>query len=116
VNTEHEPLSLRLRAEFGYAYRGFDASSFTNFSNAYRDAASVPARGVSPWTTVDLQLSYQFAQDSAGMLAGVKVSFSVLNVFGVQPPFLNAQLDAGYDRENASLYERQTSLTVRKSW
>jgi iron complex outermembrane receptor protein len=114
VNTQDNPLSLRMRGELGYSLRGFSATSFLNFSNSYRDIASVPSRGVSPWTTLDLQLSYEV--QSAGPFAGLRFSLDAHNLADTPSPFLNSQLGSGYDPENGSLVGRRIAAEVRKRW
>ena len=92
-------------------------AGFINFENSYRDTISVPSRGVAPWTTVDLQLSYQTPVDAFGWLGNTQVALNVQNLFNVNPPFLNnAAVGIGYDQENADLYGRLVSFEVRKRW
>jgi iron complex outermembrane receptor protein len=117
VSTQNNPINLRARGSAAWAHRGFGAAGFINFENSYRDTLSVPSRGVSPWTTVDMQLSYQTPPDALGWLGNTQVALNVQNVFNVNPPFLNNTLvNIGYDQENADLYGRLVSFEVRKRW
>jgi hypothetical protein len=113
VNTPHNPLSFRFRSELGYSIAGFGATSFVNFAGGYRDTVSVPWRGVSPWTTLDLQLSYETPVDAESKFNGVRLSVTVLNVAGTQPPFLNSPF-GGFDQENAAITGRVIAASVRK--
>src|SRR5205823_5075421 len=63
VSTQNNPINFKARGSASWARRGLGVSTFLNFQNSYRDTLSVPNRGVSPWTTVDLQLSYETAAD-----------------------------------------------------
>ena len=117
VSTQNNPINLRARGSAGWVRRGFGAAGFINFENSYRDTVSVPSRGVSPWTTIDLQLSYQTPADALGWLGNTQVALNVQNLFNVNPPFLNnAAVGIGYDQENADLYGRLVSFEVRKRW
>ena len=92
-------------------------ATFVNFENRYRDTLSVPNRGVSAWTTVDLQLSYETTGDALGWLGHAQFVLNTQNLFDVDPPFLNNNAaGVGYDQENADLYGRMVSFEVRKRW
>ncbi len=117
VSTQNNPINLRARGSAAWERHGFAVAGFINFENSYRDTISVPSRSVSPWTTVDMQLSYQTPQDSLGWLENTQVAVNVQNVFNVNPPFLNnIAVGIGYDQENADLYGRLVSFEIRKRW
>lgn len=117
LDTQNEPINLRLRTSAGLQYRRWDGLIATNFTNGYRDIASTPARSVSAWTTVDLQLGYDFPDSPGSWSQGLRIEMNARNVFNVDPPFLNNQLTyIGYDQENANPYGRQLSLQLRKIW
>jgi len=105
-----------LRATAGWQHRGWGTLVAANFTNSYRDIASVPQRRIDAWTTVDLQLRYDFPEDSHPWLQGVRIELNARNLFNVDPPFLNNQaVDLAYDQENANPYGRVLSLQVRKT-
>lgn len=116
VNTQHNPLSVRARASFGYKFRRIDAAAFLNYAGRYRDTASVPERSVGAWTTLDAQVSYDLNTLSESLWSGLRLSASVQNLFGVHPPFLNNQVGVGYDQENAQPLGRVVSVSIRKRW
>ena len=117
LNTQNQPVNLRLRATSGWAYGGFGALVAADFLNSYRDTASVPERRIPSWTTIDLQLRYQFAARANSWLQGSRLIFNARNVFNVDPPFLNNQIvGLGYDQENATPYGRLLNLEIQKSW
>ncbi len=117
VSTQNNPINLRARGSAAWTRRGFGAAGFVNFENRYRDMLSVPNRGVSPWTTIDLQLSYQTPGDALGWLGNTQFALNVQNLFNVNPPFLNNNaVGLGYDQENADLYGRMASFEIRKRW
>jgi len=117
VSTQNNPINLRARGSAAWERRGFGVAGFVNFENSYRDTISVPSRGVSPWTTLDMQLSYQTPRDAFGWLGNTQVALNVQNLFDVRPPFLNnSAVGIGYDQENADLYGRLVSFEIRKRW
>ena len=116
LDTENEPVNLRMRGSAGWEFAGFGASIAANFTNSYWDTGSTPARHVDSWTTIDVQLRYDFS-DEWRWANGTRIELNARNVFNVDPPFLNNQiLGIGYDQENANPYGRQLSLEVRKTW
>ena len=116
LNTQNEPINLRMRGSVGWEFAGFGASIATNFTNSYQNTATTPVQHVDSWTTVDVQLRYDFA-DGFSWLNGTRIELNARNVFNVDPPFLNNQLTyIGYDQENANPYGRQLSLELRKVW
>ena len=117
VSTQTNPINLRARGSAAWTRRGFGVATFVNFENSYRDTLSVPNRGISPWTTIDLQLSYDTPGDGLGWLGNTRFSLSAQNLFNVYPPFLNnIAAGVGYDQENADLYGRIVSFEIRKRW
>jgi iron complex outermembrane receptor protein len=116
VSTQNNPINFRARGSAGWTRRSFGISTFINFENSYRDTLSAPNRGVSPWTTVDMQLSYETTGDTLGWLGHTQFALNAQNLFNVYPPFLNNPLGVGYDQENADLYGRMVSFEVRKRW
>jgi outer membrane receptor protein involved in Fe transport len=117
VSTQNNPINLRARGSAAWTRRGLGVATFVNFENSYRDTLSVPSRGVSPWTTIDLQLSYQTTADTLGWLGNIQFALNAQNLFNVNPPFLNnGAVGIGYDQENADLYGRMVSFEVRKRW
>jgi iron complex outermembrane receptor protein len=115
VNTQHNPLSTRLRGSIGHSLEGISCTLAVNYAGAYQDNGSTPAREVSSWTTVDAQLNYEFGLHTMGPLTGLRVTLSIRNLFNAGPPFLNSPLQ-GYDPENADLTGRFANVAVRKRW
>jgi iron complex outermembrane receptor protein len=117
LNTQNEPINLRFRASADWQYRGWGTLAAANFINGYRDTASIPERSVDSWTTIDLQLRYDFPDEAHYGLRGTRIELNARNVFNVAPPFLNNQVTSiGYDQENADPYGRLLSLQLTKKW
>jgi iron complex outermembrane recepter protein len=117
LDTENEPINLRIRGSAAWEFAGFAAQVAANFANSYHDIASTPPRRIDSWTTIDVQLRYDIPEDFSRWLRGTRIEFNAHNVFNVDPPFLNNQIvGIGYDQENANPYGRVLSLELRKSW
>jgi iron complex outermembrane receptor protein len=113
LNTQNNPIALRMRSLFRWHVRGFGASVSLNYTGHYRDVISQPNRGVASLTTTDLTFHYE---PRVSFLGGIRFTFSVQNVFDRGPPFLNNPLGEGYDAENADLWGRYLRFIVRKVW
>lgn len=116
LDTIGNPIDLRLRGTLALRRRGFGGAVTLNYLDSYLDTDSSPVRPIGSWTTVDLQLSYDFGKPGASLLDGTAIVLSAQNVFNRNPPFVNNPQGVGYDPENADLLGRLTSLTLRKAW
>jgi iron complex outermembrane recepter protein len=119
VDTVGYPLKLRLAAHLSWSYRYWTVLTTVNYSGAYKDSSSVPARRVDSWTTVDLNLGYRI-DGGQGWMANTQCNLGVNNLFDQAAPFVN-QYDPlsgnlGYDAANGSLLGRQVSLQIIKRW
>jgi iron complex outermembrane receptor protein len=117
LDTQNQPIDLRLRASAGWEHKGWGALVAANFTDSYHDTASAPTRRIDAWTTIDLQLRYDFPGNTGAWLHGMGIEFNARNLFNSDPPFLNNQATyIGYDQENADPYGRLLSLQLRKTW
>jgi iron complex outermembrane receptor protein len=117
LNTQSNPINLKMRGTISWQRKRFGATTGINFQNHYRDTASQPNRTVSSFTTVDAQLRYELGSYDSGWLQNTRIELNAINLFNVNPPFLNNQLvGIGYDQENADPYGRLLSLQIRKTW
>ncbi len=116
LDTQHNPIDLRLRGSLSWTHRGFGAATYVNYADSYTDTANEPDRKVGSWTTLDVHLSYDTQTRDQSPLAGMQFSLSVQNVFDAEPPFLNNSIGVAYDQENADPLGRFVSLQVRKNW
>lgn len=108
---------FRARGGASWARGGFVATGAVNYVDHLTDNGVTPAAGIASWTTVDVNLSYEFPADG-GALAGVNVALSATNLFDKNPPFAASPgaLYPGlfFDSTNASSVGRFVALTVRK--
>jgi iron complex outermembrane receptor protein len=120
LNTAFQPVDLRLRAAAAWSRQHWSAAAYVNYVDDYEDPGSFysSAGRIASWTTLDLQVGYEWQEDRAGSwLQGLQLSLSVLNLLDKDPPALNAAaFQLGYDAENASPLGRFVSLSVRKPW
>jgi len=117
LDTQNQPLSLKMRGSATWQQRRWGATLAVNFQNHYTDTASEPNRPISSYTTFDSQLRYELAPASDGYPANTRLELNAINVFNKSPPFLNnAVAQLGYDQENADPFGRLVSLQVRKAW
>src|SRR3546814_9687954 len=100
-----------MRSSATWLQGGFTGALFWNFVNSYRDTISVPNRRVDSWNTFDLSLSYRLGEAQAsGLLRGLTLGVSALNLFDSDPPFVNNCSGLiGYDPINAASSEEHTS-------
>ncbi|MGH8285648.1 MAG: TonB-dependent receptor domain-containing protein [Steroidobacteraceae bacterium] len=114
VDTEDDPLDLRLRGSVSWERGLFAASGAINHADDYRDTMSLPNRRVGSWTTLAVRLALH--PPDTGFLAGTEIALNAQNVFDEAPPFLNNPAGVGYDPANADLLGRFVSLQLRKDW
>ncbi len=118
LDTEHNPISVRLRASASLKTGSLTLATFANYQGSYTDIESNPARHVSSWTTFDATLMWELERSSdLQALKGMAVRLSVLNLLNRAPPFLNNVYEKiGYDEENGDLTGREISLTLLTRW
>jgi iron complex outermembrane receptor protein len=120
LDTPYEPVSWRARAGLSWSRSGWNGSMFLNYTGAYRDNRTSQVRNVRSWTTVDANLSYQFAASAPRWLRGTRLSVFAENLFDSAPPALvpdpGSSTGLGYDPVNASAHGRFVAVQLRRSW
>ncbi len=118
--TIFNPPDFKGRATATWRRAGWALTAAYNYVSAEWNDSSVPLVRVGSWSTVDVQVGYDFASSSAAWLRGLKASLSVQNLFDRDPPFVAASATTypglGYDSTNASPLGRFISLYVSESW
>lgn len=118
LDTVGNPVDLRIRGHASWTSDTLGAALFVNYVGGYTNKTNSTPQRVSPWTTIDLNLSYRFKQEG-GALKGLRVALNASNLFDRDPPFVayyTGTFSNGYDPENASPLGRVVSLQVTKSW
>jgi outer membrane receptor protein involved in Fe transport len=119
LNTLNNPVDLRLRGGVTLARERLSATAFVNYVDSYRNTSFVPERAIDTWTTLDLQLRYDFDRSGAAWLDGVAASLSAQNLLDEDPPLaLDAAAAVGlaYDSENADPLGRFLAVQITKAW
>jgi len=115
LNTENQPIDLRLRGSASWEYHGFGVAGFVNYTDSYRQFVTDSTRTIPSWTTLDLRLSMNLGDSDAG--SGTQLSLNVQNLFNRMPPFVNDPVEAvGYDQENGDLLGRLVSFNIKFRW
>jgi iron complex outermembrane receptor protein len=116
LNTDYNPVDLRIRARAILRRGGLTFASFINFTNSYRDDDTAGAPEISSWTTVDETVKYLFTADH-GPLADASLQLSVINLFNKAPPYVaNPAFAINFDGANANALGRFVSLQLSKRW
>lgn len=119
VSTPFNPVNLKFRAKLAYTRGSIQASVFANYVNSYTDNLGTTPVPVASWTTFDASVAYR-APDAAGLLKGVSIMLSALNLTNRAPPYVQNVATAygaiNFDGTNANPLGRFVSLTVGKRW
>ena len=118
VSTIGNAVDLRLRGNASATLQGWSLAAFVNYIDGYRNTAVTPVETVHGWTTIDLQLGYDF-RARAGALRGTRIAVSVGNLLDRAPPYVNNRTSfsaIGFDPDNASPVGRMISLQLTRSW
>ena len=114
LNTEYNPVDLRMRARAVIRRGGLTFASFVNFTNSYRTGDS--GTPIASWTTVDATAKYLFNSEH-GPLADASVLLSVTNLLNKDPPYVaNPVFGINFDGANANALGRFISLQLSKRW
>jgi outer membrane receptor protein involved in Fe transport len=115
LNTEYNPVDLRVRARAILRRGGLTFASFVNFTNSYREEDVPGALPISSWTTVDETVKYLFNADH-GPLADASLQVSVINLFNKAPPYVANPYAVNFDGANANALGRFLSVQLSKRW
>lgn len=115
VGTLGNPVDFRLRGSIDWSRGDVGATLSLNHVGPYSDNVSVPARPISSWNGVDLQLRYE-PQSTEGWRKGLSLAVTVQNLLDRDPPFVDRNLGFAYDPANADVLGRFVSVQVRKRW
>ena len=110
------------RGRFGVNWRrgGWGADVTANYVGSYLNDATITVAGVKlpdaqvpSWTTLDTGVSYEFGQDNANPLDGVRIALSVQNVTDKDPPIVLSGTNA-VDLGNHNPFGRIWQFEVTK--
>jgi iron complex outermembrane recepter protein len=116
LDTEYNPVDLRIRARAILRRGGLTFASFVNFTNSYREDDTPTGLPISSWTTVDETVKYLFNAEH-GLLADASLQLSVINLFNKAPPYVaNPAFAINFDGANANALGRFVSVQLSKRW
>lgn len=117
LDTQFNPLDLKLRGSAGFSNDHVSANVFVNYADGYRVDNTLGGAAIDSWTTVDLSLAYNTSKNGTGVLNDASFRFSVQNLFDENPPVTPGAPTLqifGYDPANASPLNRFISFEVTK--
>jgi iron complex outermembrane receptor protein len=115
LNTDHNPINLRLKESVDWHLGPISVLVAMNFTNNYRDADSQPNRPIASLTTFDWQLKYVIGKSAAP--GAIAVSAGMQNIFNRAVPFLqNRAANVGYDQENFDPLGRVWFAKLALNW
>lgn len=115
VNRVYFPVDLKVRGGIAVSRQRGAGGLFVNYVDSYRDPANRADSHVSSWTTVDLNLRYDFS-GSAGAEQSTSLAFNVQNLLDRNPPFIVNGINTGFDPTNATALGRFLSMTLTHRW
>jgi len=116
LNTEYDPVDLRVRGRLILRRGGLTLGSFLNFTDSYHEDIASPSQRVASWVTVDATAKYLF-DNERGPLADASVLLSVTNLLNKAPPWVpNPAFGINFDGANANALGRFISLQLTKRW
>ncbi len=122
VNIPGQPPSWRGRISAGLTHEAFDGAISINYAGDYTNPFVTGSPGVDSWTTVDLNLSYDFGIAAGRADNGLRLNLSVQNLFDEAPPFVSAGSTGvilapiGFDPANANPLGRLVVIGLAKKW
>lgn len=124
VDTVLFPADLKGRAFIGLQSNSWSARMQLNYVDDYDNPFDPDHPSIGAWTTVDLNLAYEFPADAGGFTRDLRVALGIQNVLDRDPPFLpispttNTGIlnPTGFDPANADPIGRFISLRISKGW
>jgi len=114
------PAALRLRGNLGWTWGSLNSQLFVNFVNGYQNTETTPTQNVDSYTTVDLNVVYDFGTAFPGRWTkGLRLALNVLNLADTDPPYVSIPISpnggGGFDPNVGSPIGRLISLQIQKS-
>jgi iron complex outermembrane receptor protein len=115
------PPALRLRGDLGWTAGAWDSRLFLNFVNAYSNTETTPTQQVGAYTTLDLNVTYDFGLAfQSSWLQQMRLTLNVLNLANSDPPYVRIPISpnggGGFDPNAANPIGRLVSVQLQKSF
>ncbi len=113
------PPALRLRGNLGWTVGPWDAQLFLNYVNSYTNTEATPAQSVGAYTTLDVNVVYDFeAAFQAPWAQALQLDLNVLNVANTDPPYVDVPISpnggGGFDPNVGNPLGRLVSVQIQK--
>lgn len=119
LNNLDYPLKFRARGSLSFERGPFSFNGYVNYANAYNNTLFNPARRIGAYTTVDLDVAYDFG-DILPLAKQFRLGIGVINAFDKAPPFADIAPSnnggGGFDPTNASPIGRVVSVSLRSKF
>lgn len=118
VNILYRPIDFKLRGSVSWSHKGLTAFTAVNYTDGYRDNPNADiANSIASWVTVDMSLAYHTDDRFNNWYAdGMRIGFSVTNLFDNDPPFVATPWGLNFDSANANPFGRQVNFTISKTF
>lgn len=115
------PPALRLRGNLGWATGAWDSQLFVNFVNSYQNTEATPAQTVGSYTTLDLNVVYDFGLAfQGGWAQSLQLGLNVRNLGNSDPPYVNIPIGpnggGGFDPNVGNPIGRLISVQFQKKF
>jgi iron complex outermembrane receptor protein len=115
------PPALRLRGNVGLTSGPWDAQLFLNFVNSYKNTETTPTQTVGSYTTLDLNVIYDFGLVfQGGWAQSLKLDLNVLNLGNTDPPYVDIPISpnggGGFDPNVGNPIGRMISVQLQKTF
>ena len=115
------PPALRLRGTVGWTYGAWNVAAFLNFVNSYNNNETTPTQSVGSYTTLDLNLVYDFGIAFPGRWTrDLLFTVNILNVANTDPPYVDIPISpnggGGFDPNVANPIGRLISVQLQKKF
>ena len=118
VDTYNQPLDWRVRAMATWLRGGFTTTVVINHADSYTNDSYASDVPIGSWTTVDLNVGYDFdGRSQSSLLDGTRLALGISNLADRDPPRASSPLyPVGFDVFNADAMGRFVTARFTKRW
>lgn len=118
IDTYNQPLDWRFRAMGTWLRGGFSTTLVVSHADDYVNSSYAIDRPIGSWTTLDLNVGYNFeGRTQSSLLDGTRVALGINNLTDKDPPRATSPIySVGYDVFNADALGRFVTARFSKRW
>ncbi|MEO6341354.1 MAG: TonB-dependent receptor [Caulobacteraceae bacterium] len=110
------PQKYRVRGQFGWTYKGLNATLFANYTPSYTNTYPTPFEKVNSYLTFDLGVRYNLGDTMSNkLLHDIAFSVNVQNLFDKTPPYV-AEFNQNFDSSITSMLGRVVTVQLSKKF